>query len=193
MIILGLVFVFQFGISCSCLAINRSKQVRGCFQVFALFCFSLISNSLSIWAQRLFLGPLLPDSSHLLPLGCLPHFPWGWCRTLSKYYCICVTVIHLASQGLAPFAEMGKWRHLDWDQALEGFLRLAASNNFPLPISSRQMSSMLPGGSWATRLGMNWKEVLIVVACSTLQPCINKIMLSALQWVGEGVGRTGKG
>ncbi|XP_014642168.1 PREDICTED: tetraspanin-31 isoform X2 [Ceratotherium simum simum] len=26
MIILGLVFVFQFGISCSCLAINRSKQ-----------------------------------------------------------------------------------------------------------------------------------------------------------------------
>ncbi|KAM5253494.1 tetraspanin-31 isoform 2-T2 [Hipposideros larvatus] len=26
MIILGLVFIFQFGISCSCLAINRSKQ-----------------------------------------------------------------------------------------------------------------------------------------------------------------------
>uniref|UniRef100_A0A8B9Z969 Tetraspanin 31 n=1 Tax=Buteo japonicus TaxID=224669 RepID=A0A8B9Z969_9AVES len=27
MIILGLVFVFQFGVSCSCLAINRSRQV----------------------------------------------------------------------------------------------------------------------------------------------------------------------
>ncbi|XP_035933882.1 tetraspanin-31 isoform X2 [Halichoerus grypus] len=27
MIILGLVFIFQFGISCSCLAINRSKQI----------------------------------------------------------------------------------------------------------------------------------------------------------------------
>ncbi|NXG40322.1 TSN31 protein, partial [Dromaius novaehollandiae] len=26
MIILGLVFVFQFGVSCSCLAINRSRQ-----------------------------------------------------------------------------------------------------------------------------------------------------------------------
>uniref|UniRef100_A0A8C6ZPV1 Tetraspanin 31 n=1 Tax=Nothoprocta perdicaria TaxID=30464 RepID=A0A8C6ZPV1_NOTPE len=27
MIILGLVFIFQFGVSCSCLAINRSRQV----------------------------------------------------------------------------------------------------------------------------------------------------------------------
>ncbi|KAM6233388.1 LOW QUALITY PROTEIN: tetraspanin-31-like [Porphyrio hochstetteri] len=26
MIILGLVFIFQFGVSCSCLAINRSRQ-----------------------------------------------------------------------------------------------------------------------------------------------------------------------
>ena len=33
---------------------------------------------------------------------------------------------------------------------------------------------------------MNWKEVLIAVACSTLQPWINKIMLSALQCAGMG-------
>ena len=76
---------------------------------------------------------------------------------------------------------------LELGSGCRGFLRLAA-NNFLLPIPSRQMSSMLPGGSWATRPGMNWKEVLIAVACSTSQPWTNKIMLSALQWVGVGKG-----
>ncbi|XP_004861232.1 tetraspanin-31 isoform X2 [Heterocephalus glaber] len=44
---------------------------------------------------------------------------------------------------------------------------------------SKQISSMLLGGSWATIPGMNWKEVLIVVACSTSRPS-TKMMLPAM-------------
>ncbi|KAI2566672.1 TSPAN31 isoform 8 [Pan troglodytes] len=50
MIILGLVFIFQFVISCSCLAINRSKQI----------------------ILRCTASGLL---GYLLPLGCLVNFP----------------------------------------------------------------------------------------------------------------------
>ena len=64
MIILGLVFIFQFGISCSCLAINLSKQVRRC-----PFKYSLppapqpLDSLLSVWPQRSYLEPLLAELS----------------------------------------------------------------------------------------------------------------------------------
>lgn len=129
--------------------------------------------------------------SHILPLGCLANCPWGWSRR--KW--VVIPMCTFTSEGKLPLLEQGKLRHLNWDQDVRRFLiKVSNSNNFFLPdIFSRQISSMLLGGSWATRLGMNWKEVLIAVACSTSQPWINKIMLSALQWVGaEKVGGEGR-
>ncbi|NXS44063.1 TSN31 protein, partial [Balaeniceps rex] len=47
MIILGLVFVFQFGVSCSCLAINRSRQ-EGLFSS----AWSILSNETKTELER---------------------------------------------------------------------------------------------------------------------------------------------